>query len=267
MPIPIQLPEVVTFLFHPWLFMANSIYYLPGTIRRLISQRDFRSLTSWPRLQAAWFGDFWAWVGPMVRQGSEPLVVPLLEGRVHHGLETEDRVGPPVSGVVIEVGAGSGIWVDIFAPRSVRRGAAGTATSTSGIDASGGATSRLGLGKITRVYGVEPNRGSHAELYQRVKDAGLEGTYEVVPVGIESLGDPSKWDGKIEKESVDCIVSVLCMCSIPDPEDNIRELYKYLKKGGRWYVFEHVRVDKYPGMRLYQCKSFLPVHPSCWESL
>lgn len=75
-----------------------------------------------------------------------------------------------------------------------------------------------------------------------------------MPVGIQDLGDPTKWGGKMEKESIDCIVSIRCLCSIPEPRRNIAELYGYLKKGGRWYVFEHVRADRPWAIGVYQCE-------------
>ncbi len=236
-----QVKETFSVLFHPWMFMSLSLYYLPGTVLRLVREGDSGTLTSWPRFQGAWFGAFWSWAGPQVRQNAERRVLPLLEGMVHDGAVTATPVHPPVAGVVLEVGAGSGMWVDVFKNRD--GGDEGSATTTR----------RRGTGaRVTKVYGVEPNKDVHAELHQRIRDAGLEGTYEVVPVGIESLDDPSKWDGRIEKGSVDCIVSILCLCSIPDPERNIKELYGYLKKGGRWYVYEHVKVQKHLGMRIYQ---------------
>ncbi|RYC55036.1 hypothetical protein CHU98_g11171 [Xylaria longipes] len=110
---------------------------------------------------------------------------------------------------------------------------------------------------VTRVYGVEPNPAQHPALRQAVKDAGLEDVYEVVPVGIEDLsssgeGKTKKWDGNIEPGSVDCIVSVLCLCSIPDPERHIPELYRLLRPGGRWYVYEHVKIEHHWYMRFYQ---------------
>jgi len=109
---------------------------------------------------------------------------------------------------------------------------------------------------IEKVYGVEPGLESHPGLRRRAKEAGLEGVYEILPVGIEDISKVSV-DGAsfVEKGSVDCIVSLLCLCSIPEPEKNIKELYGYLKEGGRWYVFEHVVVDEanWP-MRAYQGK-------------
>jgi SAM-dependent methyltransferase len=244
MPPQTSLTDTFWILIDPWLFMFLSLTYLPTTVLSLIKKRDFPTLLSWSRLQAAWFGTFWAWAGSGVRQTGTPRVLPLLDGRVANGRETEKRIHEPVGGVVIEVGAGSGMWVDVFAQN--RNGDAGIAT---GVES--GALRKADM-KVSKVYGVEPNKGSHDELRRRIKAAGLEGIYEVVPVGIESLSDPTKWPGKIEKGSVDCIVSILCLCSIPEPEKNIAELYTYLKPGGRWYVYEHVRHDKALGMRWYQ---------------
>ena len=153
-------------------------------------------------------------------------------------------MGKPVNGVVLEIGAGSGMWADVFAK-----------VNTSGGD-EGEARRRKGAAPgLTRVYGIEPNPTSAAALRRRVKDVGLEGTYEVVPVGIEQMNDPTAWAGRIEPGSVDCIVTILCLCSIPEPEKNIKLLYDCLKKGGRWYVYEHVQVDVRRGgylLRLYQ---------------
>ncbi|PHH86055.1 hypothetical protein CDD83_10823 [Cordyceps sp. RAO-2017] len=90
-------------------------------------------------------------------------------------------------------------------------------------------------------------------MRQRVRDVGLGEVYEVVPVGIESVGDPAAWAGQIPPGSVDCIVGILCLCSIPDPDENIRRLYKLLKPGGRWYVYEHVEATRGgPLLSLYQ---------------
>ncbi|KAI0472760.1 S-adenosyl-L-methionine-dependent methyltransferase [Xylariaceae sp. FL0804] len=106
--------------------------------------------------------------------------------------------------------------------------------------------------RVERVYGVEPNAEHHPMLRQRIKAAGLEDRYTIVPVGIEDLDQPGGWDGCVTKGSVDCIMSVLCLCSIPDPERNVRALYGLLRPGGRWYVHEHVRAHYSWYMRAYQ---------------
>ena len=90
-----------------------------------------------------------------------------------------------------------------------------------------------------------------------MEELGLGDKYEVLPVGVEELAT-GDW---IKEGKVDCIVSVLTLCSIPEPEKNIRLLYGYLKTKGRWFVYEHVRTDFTSkagvGMRLYQGESII----------
>lgn len=227
--------------------MSISVRYIPSTISSLISQSDYGTLFSPSGFNDAWFGNFWAFIGPQVKTNSEKRVLPLLEGRVSEGQVRDEVVGKPVEGVVLEIGAGSGMWADVFAK-----------VNTTGED-EGAARRRKGAAPgLKRVYGIEPNPTSAAALRQRVKDVGLQDTYEVVPVGIQQINDPTAWDGRIEPGSVDCIVTILCLCSIPEPEKNIKYLYDCLKKGGRWYAYEHVQVDAQKGgylLRIYQCKS------------
>lgn len=228
--------EIVLFLIDPWLFMFQSLTYLPSTIFRLLIAGDLFSgplVSSFFRLQAAWFGAFWSVAGPGVRQTGEARVVPLFEGRVKHGrilrLPDDDEAdgsgeeggstgdgGDPrpchLRGTVLEVGPGTGMWVSLFADTQL---------------------------SISKIYGVEPNNDVHKELRQRVVAAGLSDRYEIVPRGIEEL---ATW-GQIAPGSLDCIVSILCLCSIPEPEKNIRELFQYLKPGGTWLVYEHVRCE------------------------
>ncbi|THW29107.1 S-adenosyl-L-methionine-dependent methyltransferase [Aureobasidium pullulans] len=119
-----------------------------------------------------------------------------------------------VHGVVLDIGPGSGEWVYLYA-----------ATAN----------------KVTKVYGVEPNPEHHAALKRRVEAAGLKGIYEILPVGAQDLGTVG-----LEKESIDTIVTLQTLCSCPGPQDIIKSLYPYLKKGGMWVVYEHVKT-KYQG--------------------
>ncbi|KAF3760649.1 S-adenosyl-L-methionine-dependent methyltransferase [Cryphonectria parasitica EP155] len=234
------LQEVFLFLIDPWLFMLESLKHLPPTIFSLLLAGHLTTLLHPSRLQSAWFGRFWASAAPGVRETGEARVIPLLQGRVSAGRvlspaaaaddDDKDKArASPVSGVVLEVGPGTGMWASVFAHPALRPG-------------------------ITKVYGVEPNTAHHAELQRRAADAGLSGIYEVVPVGIEDLAA----SGRVQKGSVDCIVSILCLCSIPDPEEHVRQLHGYLKEGGRWFVYEHVRCESERmresglAMRVYQ---------------
>jgi SAM-dependent methyltransferase len=224
--------------------MFISLLYLLSTIWGLLKAGDFRSVFLWLRLQHAYFSAFWSWAGPRIRESNGPRITALLDGRVMKGAVVDERVTSHVSGVVLDIGPGAGYWVNLYA-------------ETERLKGSPASTSDDGRSKITKIYGVEPNPGLHASLSKRVHEAGLEDVYEILPVGIQSLSHATIKDTHyktrtIEKGSVDCIVSLLCLCSIPDPEANIIELYSYLKKGGRWYVFEHVRVGKFWPMRLYQ---------------
>lgn len=241
------LQDLVNNLVDPWLFMRIALRFWPGTVSQLLSKSDYHTLLSPSEFGEVWFGNFWAFVGPQVKASAERRVVPLLEGRVHDGEVCNEVVGEPIEGIVLEIGAGTGMWADVFAK-------VGKSTSAVTEDVDGDVRRRKGAG-LKRVYGIEPNPQSAATLRQRVQDIGLDDIYEVVPVGIEDLNDPTAWAGRIEPGSVDCIVTILCLCSIPEPEKNIRLLYDCLKKGGRWYAYEHVQVER-GGVLLwmYQCE-------------
>ncbi|KAK5629167.1 hypothetical protein RRF57_004882 [Xylaria bambusicola] len=258
--------EALMGLIDPWLFLKLSASFIPSTISHIFHTRPFLSalrivLFSPSRFREAWFGQFWSVAGPNVRDGAKMRVLPLLDGRTTGGRVVDVSTGPGIGGVVIEIGAGSGLWVDVFSNRHLEwKCGAGERTAGEGEGKereereNGVASART---EITRVYGIEPNPAHHHALRHAVEDAGLQGIYEIVPVGIEDLSPSSssrrkKWDGSIEPGSVDCIVSVLCLCSIPDPRQNIHELYELLRPGGRWYVYEHVKVRYSWYMRLYQ---------------
>ncbi|KAL2262455.1 hypothetical protein VTK26DRAFT_1239 [Humicola hyalothermophila] len=229
-------PPLASFL-EPWLFMSLAISYLPSTILNAALALDLGTLLSPSSLRSAWFGRFWTHVGPTIRSNAEQKVIPLLQGRVTHGLVPAAdgparQQHPAVSGTVLELGPGTGLWTSLFGTRS---------------------QAAHSLGPFTKIYGVEPNASVHAQLRQRLAAAGIgDGLYEVVPVGVQDLRHHP--ESGIRPDSIDCIVTVMCLCSIPDPRENIRELYKYLKPGGRWYVYEHVQclASQPRGMRWYQ---------------
>lgn len=114
-------------------------------------------------------------------------------------------------GVCLDIGPGTGQWLFLY--------------------------SRANNQSITKIYGVEPNVGMHRELRENAVKAGLGDMYEIIGCGAEELGTK----GGIDAGSIDTIVTVQCLCSIPTPETIIKELYPLLKPGGRWLVYEHVR--------------------------
>jgi len=115
------------------------------------------------------------------------------------------------SGVCMDIGPGSGEWLYLFAKANNK--------------------------DITKIYGVEPNPGMHKALRANAVKAGLGDIYEVVGCGAEELATK----GGIPKGSIDTIITVQCLCSIPTPEKIIKDLYPYLKPGGQWLVYEHVK--------------------------
>ncbi len=96
--------------------------------------------------------------------------------------------------------------------------------------------------KIERIYGVEPNVECHGLLREKIAATGLQDIYVIVPVGVEDLGQWVTKEGKgnLRKGSVNSVVTVFCLCSVPQPKRMIKELYGYLKEGGNWIVYEHV---------------------------
>jgi hypothetical protein len=98
--------EVVEELVHPLQLMLLSASYLPGTLFSLLQSRQFTTVLSLSSLKYAWFARFWSAYGPLMKEGSGPRVAPLI------GL---------ASGVVIDVGPGSGEWIGLFNKEKVTK--------------------------------------------------------------------------------------------------------------------------------------------------
>lgn len=201
--------------------MFWSYKYLFITIFELITTRQFSTFTSIDDFKDAWFARFWAFFGPLSREGAAPAVMPLLQNHA--------------KGVCLDIGPGSGMWLHLFA--------------------------RANNPDITKIYGVEPNRDLHPYLRANAEKAGLKDIYEVVGCGAEEL--QSK--GGFQKESIDTIITVHCLCSIPTPELIIKELYPVLKPGGTWLVYEHIKtkyqssfVGYWQSKFLFRAQPFLP---------
>ncbi|EMC98284.1 hypothetical protein BAUCODRAFT_121160 [Baudoinia panamericana UAMH 10762] len=189
-------------LLRPLLLMSYSAYYLIPTIIELILSFNFKPFFSFDDFKDAWFARFWVFFGPRSRENAAPKVMPLLQNSAR--------------GVCLDIGPGSGQWLYLFA--------------------------RANNKDITKIYGVEPNRGMHKALRENAVAAGLSDVYEIIGCGAEELSTK----GGIQPNSIDTIITVQCLCSIPTPQRIIKELYPLLKPGGRWLVYEHVRT-KYTG--------------------
>lgn len=106
---------------------------------------------------------------------------------------------------------------------------------------SGNQLPRYDVSKIDRIYGVEPNLNLHDALRATIKQNGLSDVYTIVPCGVE---DSTKLaDYGIRAGSVDTVTSVQVLCSVPQPAEMARELYRLLKPGGQMVVYEHVESE------------------------
>lgn len=133
-------------------------------------------------------------------------------------LGASEAIAPLVaqaSGVVLDVGTGQGDFLKLYTPH---------------------------LGQITKVYAVELNRQQWPGLLANARKAGLtaeNGNFEILDARIEEL----ETKGGIKRQSVDTIVTLQTLCSMPESQMLIKELRSYLKPGGKWIVYEHVKHD------------------------
>ncbi|CAF9936152.1 hypothetical protein IMSHALPRED_010478 [Imshaugia aleurites] len=108
---------------------------------------------------------------------------------------------------------------------------------------SGNQLPRYDISKIDRVYGVEPNVDLHDALRRSVKKHGLSDVYTIVPCGVEDLEKLREFD--ISSGSVDTVLSVQVLCSVPAPGEMVKELYRLLRPRGQMIVYEHVKSEDY----------------------
>lgn len=120
-------------LLRPFLLIAYSLSYLPLTILSLLASFQFSTLLSPSAFKDAWFARFWAFFGPRSRDVAAPAVMPLLRNHAR--------------GVCLDIGPGSGQWLYLF--------------------------QRANNPDITKIYGIEPNKGMHGDLRRNAVNAGL----------------------------------------------------------------------------------------------
>ncbi|KAJ3555453.1 hypothetical protein NM688_g2567 [Phlebia brevispora] len=129
------------------------------------------------------------------------------------GREVKNNLLPNAYGVVLDIGAGYGHTVKY-----------------------------LDLQKVTKYVALEPNVLMHDKIRKSAAKAGLTeetNTLLVLPYGAEDI--PQILDALGGPHSVDTLVSILTLCSIPSPSSTIRELVEHvLKPGGQFLIYEHV---------------------------
>lgn len=108
-------------------------------------------------------------------------------------------------GLVLEVGAGTGLNFPFYVP-----------------------------GQVERVEAVEPDATMLSYARSRLTSAGVPITLTQAPV--EALPFPD--------ETFDSVVATLVFCSINDPERGLDEIKRVLKPGGTLLLMEHVRAQE-----------------------
>lgn len=108
----------------------------------------------------------------------------------------------------------------------------------------------LGSPAIKAIYGPEPCRTLHPALTMQINSCGLGNKYHVLPCSAEAseLLPALQKEGLVttispEKETggvFDTIICVRVLCSVPNPEKTVRDLYSLLRPGGKMLVTEHV---------------------------
>jgi len=111
-----------------------------------------------------------------------------------------ERIIPLASGLVLEIGMGSGLNLPFYDPLTV-----------------------------TKVIGVEPN-----DSFLRLGEARRRNSpvpLEIVQASAEAL--------PLDNETIDTAVITYTLCSVEDPEQALREVRRVLKPGGRVLFLEH----------------------------
>lgn len=102
---------------------------------------------------------------------------------------------------------------------------------------------------IKAIYGAEPCAGLHVDLRKRAFDEGLGGKYTILPCSVvkKDLDRELEKVGLLEDSAAgtgrgvfDTIITVRVLCSVPEFEKTVEELYTLLKPGGKMLVVEHV---------------------------
>jgi len=82
---------------------------------------------------------------------------------------------------------------------------------------------------VHRITTVDPNPGMNRMLQKRIGKSGVEVDKRVI----------SSEELPFDDDSFDTIVSTMTLCSIPDVQQAMGELYRVLRPGGRFYFLEH----------------------------
>lgn len=87
---------------------------------------------------------------------------------------------------------------------------------------------------ITKLYAVDPSRELYNLAKERIKKVSFPVEYFQVSAEKIPLAD----------NSIDSAISTWNLCSIPNPEIALKEIFRVLKPSGKFIFIEHGRSDK-----------------------
>jgi len=100
----------------------------------------------------------------------------------------------------------------------------------------------LDRSRVTKYVALEPNKLMHPGIRKTAEAAGyteMAGTLLILPYGAEEIASITSALGG--RHTVDTLISILTLCSIPSPERTLHALVDdVLKPGGQLLFYEHV---------------------------
>jgi SAM-dependent methyltransferase len=97
--------------------------------------------------------------------------------------------------------------------------------------------------------GVEPNPYMIPYLKQNISKLGQTGSrFEIHP------GYPDGYHLPADEGIIDAVISTHVLCSVPHPEDSLKEILRVLRPGGRFIFIEHVAAPMGSRRRWFQDK-------------
>ncbi|KAL4806106.1 S-adenosyl-L-methionine-dependent methyltransferase [Aspergillus unguis] len=215
-------------LLEPGYILASAMsYYIQANISAILSGRILAPVLSYQALRDEAFGRFWVAFSSNREEPPPQDTQPLTGSGSGFGADVKEVQAssdliPPIlaqaSGVVLDVGPGTGTQMPLLKSPAIKA-----------------------------IYGAEPCKGLHPELRKRANDEGLGDKYTILPCSVVR----KELEGELEKVGVrpdgagdggvfDTIITVRVLCSVPDFENTVVELYSLLKPGGKMLVVEHV---------------------------
>lgn len=90
--------------------------------------------------------------------------------------------------------------------------------------------------KAELVKAIEPDEGMRKQSEKRAEHATVD--IKIYNARAEDL--------PFKNDEFDSVVATLVFCTIPEPEQALKEIQRCAKKGAMLYFFEHVRMDQKP---------------------